>query len=104
VESWETKMLHTWPRRRRGITDSLDTVNAPRWLVFRDRLSRVLEYRPLGPGADLRAALKAKGTVQAAEGWKIGNTLATAASSASAGASVWITSSPAARQSVMADR
>jgi hypothetical protein len=61
-------------RRRRGIIDSLDAVNAPRWLVVRDRVSRVLEYSPLAPRADLRAALKAKGVALAAEGWKIGDT------------------------------
>ena len=60
-------------RRRRGETDSLNTVNAPRWLVIRDRVSRVMEYRALEARADLRAALKAHGSALAAEGWELGD-------------------------------
>jgi hypothetical protein len=67
-------MLRPWPEDDAAYPDSLDAVNAPRWLVIRDRLSRVLEHWPLGPGADLRGALKAKEAALIAEGWKIGDT------------------------------
>jgi hypothetical protein len=49
-------------------------VNAPRWLVIRDRVSSVVEYWVLDPGTDLREALNAKGAVLASDGWKIGDT------------------------------
>jgi hypothetical protein len=58
-------------RRQRGETDSLNPVNVPRWLVVRDRVSRVLEYVPLAPGVDLHGALDAKGAALAAEGWRV---------------------------------
>jgi hypothetical protein len=44
--------------RRRGESDALLSVNAPRWLVIRDRLSHVLESHALLPHADLRAAIE----------------------------------------------
>ena len=33
--------------RRRGVTDSLEPVNAHRWLVVRNRWSNVLDYQNL---------------------------------------------------------
>jgi hypothetical protein len=66
-------MLRRMARRRRGETDSLNPVDAPCWLVIRDRVSRVVEHRALAPRADLRAALKAQGEVLAAAGWTIGD-------------------------------
>jgi hypothetical protein len=60
--------------RRRGAVDSLNSVDAPRWLVLRDRCSRVIEYRALAPRTDLRAALRAQGAALAADGWQIGDT------------------------------
>jgi hypothetical protein len=55
--------------RRRGETDALRPVNAPRWLVIRDRLSHVLEYRTLLPHADLRAAMQTEREQRTAAGW-----------------------------------
>jgi hypothetical protein len=57
--------------RRRSQTDALAPVNAPRWLVVRDRLSRVVEFRALPPVADLRAAMQAEGERRAAAGWAV---------------------------------
>jgi hypothetical protein len=60
-------------RRRRGATDSLNPVNEPRWLVVRDACRRVIEFRALAPGADLRAALNACTAALAADGWQVGD-------------------------------
>ena len=57
--------------RRRGRTNALETSREPRWLVVRDRASRVLEYRELSAGSDLRAAMAAKQTELAAAGWRV---------------------------------
>jgi hypothetical protein len=57
--------------RRRGQTDALAPVNAPRWLVVRDRLSRVVEFRALPPVADLRAAMQTERARRAAAGWAV---------------------------------
>jgi hypothetical protein len=57
--------------RRRGETDALRPVNAPRWLVVRDRVSVALEYHALTPGADLRAAMQAERDRRAAAGWTV---------------------------------
>jgi hypothetical protein len=59
------------PGRRRGITDALKSTREPRWLVIRDRLSRVIEYRELWPGSDLRGALDAERARRAADGWHV---------------------------------
>jgi hypothetical protein len=57
--------------RRRGVTDALRPVNAPRWLVVRDRFSRVIESQPLGPRTDLRAAMQAEGDRRRSDGWAV---------------------------------
>ena len=57
--------------RRRTQTDALAPVNAPRWLVVRDRLSRVVEFRALLPLADLRAAMQSEGERRVAAGWAV---------------------------------
>jgi hypothetical protein len=57
--------------RRRTQTDALAPVNAPRWLVVRDRVSRVVEYHALAPLADLRAAMQAERARRAAAGWVV---------------------------------
>jgi hypothetical protein len=64
-------MISTMARRRRAETDSLNPVDAPGWLVVRDRVSRVLGYQALAPRADLRAALQAKSAALAADGWQV---------------------------------
>jgi hypothetical protein len=46
--------------RRRGETDALRPVKEPRWLVVRDRLSRVIESQALGAQTDLRAVIQAE--------------------------------------------
>jgi len=52
--------VHAHPMsRRRNRHDPLQTVNEPRWLVFRNQLSRCEWYVPLLPKADLRASLEA---------------------------------------------
>ncbi|MDB6102822.1 MAG: hypothetical protein JWO52_2821 [Gammaproteobacteria bacterium] len=56
-------------RRRRGETDSLNSVNEPRWLVIRDRFSRAVEYRALEPRTDLRGVMEAERTRMTAAGW-----------------------------------
>jgi hypothetical protein len=66
-------MLPSMAHRRRGATDSLNSVQEPRWLVVRDACSRAIEFQGLAPGADLRAALRARTDALAAEGWKIGD-------------------------------
>jgi hypothetical protein len=66
-------MLRAMARRRRGATDSLNSVNEPRWLVVRDVCSRAIEFQALAPGADLRAAVKARTDALAADGWQIGD-------------------------------
>jgi hypothetical protein len=56
---------------RHGRTDALDVSSEPRWLVVRYRMSRVLEYRALAAGSDLRAALAAKQAELAAAKWHV---------------------------------
>jgi hypothetical protein len=58
--------------RRRGATDSLNSVDEPRWLVIRDRYSRLVEYRALEPRTDLRNVMEAERARRAAEGWSVG--------------------------------
>ena len=48
----------------------LPQVNAPRWLVVRDELSRPIEALTLAPMADLRAALLEEREARAQEGWQ----------------------------------
>jgi hypothetical protein len=62
-----------WRMRRRGQTDALAPVKAPRWLVVRDRLSRVVGYHALLPHADLRAAMQAERERRQASGWAVGD-------------------------------
>jgi hypothetical protein len=57
--------------RRRGVTDALQTVKEPRWLVVRDRVSRVVEFQALPPLADLRAAMQAERERLQASGWVV---------------------------------
>lgn len=59
------------PGRRRSIADPLLPICEPRWLVIRDRYSRPLEYRKLGPGADLRVAIETERARRAADGWRV---------------------------------
>jgi hypothetical protein len=42
------------------VTNALQLVKEPRWLVVRDRVSRVVSVQALPPGADLRAAMQAE--------------------------------------------
>jgi hypothetical protein len=58
-------------RKRKGVTDPLDPVDEPRWLVVRDLCRRVLEYQELWPGRDLRAALAAECDRRTADGWTV---------------------------------
>jgi len=58
-------------RRRRGETDALRPVNDPRWLVVRDRFSRVIESQALGPQTDLRAVMRAEGDRRRRDGWLV---------------------------------
>ena len=46
--------------QRHSRPDPLSTVNVPRWLAVRDRSSRIVEWRILPPGTDLRAVLSAE--------------------------------------------
>jgi hypothetical protein len=46
-------------------------VQEPRWLVVRDRFSRVIESQALGPQTDLRAAMQATGDRRRSEGWAV---------------------------------
>jgi hypothetical protein len=57
--------------RRRGVTDALRPVKAPRWLVVRDRVSHVVTVQALPPGADLRAAMQAERDRRAVAGWNV---------------------------------
>ena len=59
--------------QRRGQRDALRPVNEPRWLVIRDRFSRVLESRALSPGADLRAVMEAERGRRRGAGWATGD-------------------------------
>jgi hypothetical protein len=60
--------------RRRGVQDSLQSVNVHRWLVVRDRTSHALDYRELAPYSDLRAAMAAERARMTADGWSCGDT------------------------------
>jgi hypothetical protein len=61
---------HTMVQRgRHACVDPLATCGQSRWLVVRDRQSRPLEYKQLGPRADLRAAMLAKRAELVALGW-----------------------------------
>jgi hypothetical protein len=56
---------------RRGVTDALQTVKEPRWLVVRDRFSRVVESQALGPQTDLRAVMQAVRDRRRSDGWAV---------------------------------
>jgi hypothetical protein len=60
-------------RQRRGQIDALLPVNEPRWLVIRDRFSRVLESQALSPGSDLRAVMQAERNRRIKAGWLAGD-------------------------------
>jgi hypothetical protein len=62
-------MRHSHGRRSRP--DSLAPVNAPRWLVVRDRLSQAIACRRLEPMTDLRAELLAERARRQADGWTV---------------------------------
>jgi hypothetical protein len=58
--------------RRRSQTDALAPVNAPRWLVVRDRLSRVVQSDALPPLRGIcRAAMQPERARRAAAGWAV---------------------------------
>jgi hypothetical protein len=57
------------PMRRKGDSDALKSVNEPRWLVVRDRMSHVVSCQALAPQADLRAALNTERDRRVAQGW-----------------------------------
>jgi hypothetical protein len=61
-------------RQRRGQADPLQPVNEPRWLVIRDRFSRVIESKSLPVNADLRAAIQAERDRRRKAGWAVGDT------------------------------
>src|SRR5690349_1560440 len=64
---------------RRSRPDPLQPASEPRWLVVRDRLSRVLESHELAPSTDLRAVLAEAREARIAAGWEceeIGDRLA----------------------------
>src|SRR5689334_3226055 len=56
-------------QQRRGRTDPLRPVSEPRWLVIRDRFSRVMASLALPPNADLRAAIQAESARRRRAGW-----------------------------------
>jgi hypothetical protein len=58
-------------QQRRGRTDPLRPVNEPRWLVIRDRFSRVIVSQRLAPNADLRAAIQAEADRRRNAGWVV---------------------------------
>ena len=60
-------MRHT--SRKRSSPDPLAPVNAPSWLVVRDRVGCVLESAELPARADLRAVLTAARDARIADGW-----------------------------------
>lgn len=60
-------MRHT--SRKRSAPDPLGLVNAPTWLVVRDRTGFVTESTELAPRTDLRAMLKAARNARIATGW-----------------------------------
>ena len=55
--------------RKRQRFDPLATVNEPRYLVVRDRCSRLIACSRLAPGTNLRAALQTAATLRAVDGW-----------------------------------
>jgi hypothetical protein len=57
--------------RRRGETDALRPVKEPRWLVVRDRFSRVIESLARVRRRDLRAAMQATRDRRRSEGWAV---------------------------------
>jgi len=57
--------------QRRGRIDPLRQVDEPRWLVIRDRFSRVIESRTLPPNADLRAAMERERERLRRSGWVV---------------------------------
>jgi hypothetical protein len=58
-------------QQRRGRVDPLNPVDEPRWLVIRDRFSRVIQSLPLPPNADLRAAMRLEGERRGRAGWLV---------------------------------
>lgn len=56
-------------RQRRGQRDALEPIDEPRWLVIRDRFSRVLESQALAPRANLREVMKAERSRRVRTGW-----------------------------------
>jgi hypothetical protein len=60
-------MRHT--SRRRSLPDPLAKVDAPTWLVVRDKVNAVIESTELVPGTDLRAVLTRAREARIADGW-----------------------------------
>jgi hypothetical protein len=55
--------------RRRSSTDPLFVQDQPTWLVVKNALSQIIEYKELGPGANLREILNAARNARIADGW-----------------------------------
>jgi hypothetical protein len=59
--------------KRRNLHDPLETGKGPRWLEIRDRHSRLIEGRPLPPGADLKRAFVLAMLEHLDAGWRLEN-------------------------------
>jgi hypothetical protein len=55
--------------RRRSTPDPLFVQDEPTWLVVKNTLSQIIEYRELGPGANLREILNDARKARIADGW-----------------------------------
>jgi hypothetical protein len=55
--------------RRRSAPDPLFVQVSTAWLVVKNALSQIIEYRELGPRANLREILNAARTARIADGW-----------------------------------
>jgi hypothetical protein len=62
-------MLARMVRRYRSVPDPLATASEPRWLVIRDRFSRLVAYRELPARTDLKAAMAGERQRLIADGW-----------------------------------
>lgn len=60
--------------RRRPRYDPLAPVNAPTWLVVRNKYSAPLEVTPLAPNADLRSVVIAEQARRLRDGWQFEET------------------------------
>jgi len=64
-------MLRLMARQKKGAVDSLQPVDAFRWLVLRDRCSHVTEFHELRPNTNLRAALETQRDRLSRDGWSV---------------------------------